>query len=441
MPKYCCVPGCRNRGGHLFPTSEDELMKWRVAVKRLDPKTKRLWNPNLDHSVVCDDHFQAKDFELNKSRRILKQGSVPSIFPFRKPPTQRAKRVTYCKNDSRDPPVAVTNEVVISTTKSPDKLAAGNDSEKCFKSVMVQCQLLPKQAFRIANFMQEPKAILYFTGFEDYTQFSLFRDVMMFDINELEYRCTILSDEDQLFLALVKLRQSLDHQLISYMFNVSEATVSKVFSSWVNFMYTRLKMLPIWPSKKVIQETMPDHFKKLYPSTRVIIDSTEIPIEKPADIRAQQQTFSTYKNRNTVKVLIGITPKGAVSYVSDCFGGAASDRSIIEQADLLKYAGSLFEKGDSIMADKGFLVQDLFATFDVKINTPTLMRGKTHLSQDQRLNDVAISSQRVHVERVIGYAKTFKLIQGVVPYNLLPLINKIVFVCFLLVNFRRPIVF
>ena len=199
-------------------------------------------------------------------------------------------------------------------------------------------------------------------------------------------------------------------------------------------------MLQIWPSKTVVPDTVPADFKELFPTTRVIIDCTEIPIEKPTGIDAQKQTFSSYKNRNTIKVLIGITPKGAVSYISDCYGGSASDRQIIQESSLYRDASKLFERGDSIMADKGFLVQDLFAPFDVAINTPTLLKGRARLHETERLNDFTFSSKRIHVERVIGYAKTYKILQGVIPYSLLPLANKIVFICFMLVNFRKNIV-
>jgi len=34
---------------------------------------------------------------------------------------------------------------------------------------------------------------------------------------------------------------------------------------------------------------------------------------------------------------------------------------------------------DSIMADGGILVQDLFSHHDVAVNTPTVLRGKSQL--------------------------------------------------------------
>ena len=87
-----------------------------------------------------------------------------------------------------------------------------------------------------------------------------------------------------------------------------------------------------------------------------IIDGTEIAVKKPKPPIAQQSTFSTYKNRNTVKVLVGSTPGGLVSFVSSAFGGSASDRQLVERSSLLNQC----EPGDSVMSDKGFNVQDFF---------------------------------------------------------------------------------
>ena len=45
---------------------------------------------------------------------------------------------------------------------------------------------------------------------------------------------------------------------------------------------------------------MPNAFKDSYPTTRCIIDATEIFIQTPSNPQAQQLTFSSYKNHNTV---------------------------------------------------------------------------------------------------------------------------------------------
>lgn len=99
---------------------------------------------------------------------------------------------------------------------------------------------------------------------------------------------------------------------------------------------------------------MPKAFKELYPSTRVIIDATEIFVEKPSVPELQQVAFSSYKNHDTYKALIGISPGGVVAFVSKLYSGSISDRELTKKSGLL----DLLERGDTVMADRDFNIQD-----------------------------------------------------------------------------------
>lgn len=94
----------------------------------------------------------------------------------------------------------------------------------------------------------------------------------------------------------------------------------------------------------------------------------EIPINKPKDINAQSAIFSNYKNKNILKVMVGCYPHGAVSYSSDASSGSANCRQIIERSDLLKDKDN-FQDHDSRMADRGIVIQDLFASRTVQVST------------------------------------------------------------------------
>ena len=61
-------------------------------------------------------------------------------------------------------------------------------------------------------------------------------------------------------------------------------------------MYFQLKEINIWTEKEVVEQYMPEDFKKKFPATRVIWDATAIPVQKPSDVILQSATFSIYKH-------------------------------------------------------------------------------------------------------------------------------------------------
>ncbi|KAG0424500.1 hypothetical protein HPB47_028287 [Ixodes persulcatus] len=105
-----------------------------------------------------------------------------------------------------------------------------------------------------------------------------------------------------------------------------------------------------------VDEDMPPAFREKYPTTRVILDATEIKCQVPSSLTLQSASFSSYKSTNTFKGLIGISPDGTVTFASQLFLGSMSDRECVRQSGFLKLP---FDDKDSVMADKGFLISDL----------------------------------------------------------------------------------
>jgi hypothetical protein len=300
----------------------------------------------------------------------------------------------------------------------------------------VQCQLIGR--YSIETFILNPKAIQFYTGFKSFQHFMFLFNCLGPAAYDLNYKCVNLTPQDQLFLTLIKLRCAKEDIELSLLFQISESTVSRIFNTWVNFLHFQLNDLNIWPSRQVVDECMPSDFHKKFPTTRVILDATEMPIQKPKDVNIQSLTWSSYKHKNTIKTMVGCTPRGAVSFVSDCYGGSVSDRQIIEDSNILD--NSMFDSGDSIMADRGIMVQDLFANQNVLVNTPTMLKGKSQLEPEEIIRDRRVASKRIHIERVIGLSKTFKILRTDLSNTKLQLANRIVNVCFRLTNFKNVIV-
>ena len=80
----------------------------------------------------------------------------------------------------------------------------------------------------------------------------------------------------------------------------------------------------------------------------VTIDCFEVFIDTPRNLLARAQTFSNYKHHNTIKILIGITPQGAVCFLSQAWGSRTSDKYLTENCELQTY-GVLRQFGRSFI--------------------------------------------------------------------------------------------
>ena len=129
----------------------------------------------------------------------------------------------------------------------------------------------------------------------------------------------------------------------------------------------------------------------------VIIDCFEVFCVKPANL-ARAQTFSSYKHHNTVKVLIGITPQGCISFVSEAWGRRTSDKHLTENCGLL----DKLLPGDLVMADRGFTISDGVALKHAQLVIPAFTKGKEQLDPIDVEKTRAIAHVRIHIERVIG---------------------------------------
>uniref|UniRef100_A0A1X7TY40 DDE Tnp4 domain-containing protein n=1 Tax=Amphimedon queenslandica TaxID=400682 RepID=A0A1X7TY40_AMPQE len=116
----------------------------------------------------------------------------------------------------------------------------------------------------------------------------------------------------------------------------------------------------------LIVKLMPKEFKMFYPNTRVIVGTSEIFMQRPSNHLTEQATFSSYKNHNTAKALVGITPPGSVSFISRLYRRSISDRSLFYESSILKK----MDIGDSVMADRGFNVADILDVRGMKLNAP-----------------------------------------------------------------------
>ena len=99
----------------------------------------------------------------------------------------------------------------------------------------------------------------------------------------------------------------------------------------------------------------------------------------PGLMSKQNATYSSYRGMNSFKVIIGVAPNAVITYVSNLYPGSISDKAIVQQSCLVNH----FSAGDMILADKGFLIQDILPN-GVSVNIPPFLNSGTFTESETK---------------------------------------------------------
>ena len=252
----------------------------------------------------------------------------------------------------------------------------------------------------------------------------------------------VLTETKEYLLTLIRIRLGLDLELLGYSFGIHASTASRIFITWVNVLYSTFQHLIVWPERAMIHAHMPPEFKARYPNTRVIIDCMEFETQRPLNTQNQTRTYSQYKGRNTCKALVGLTPNGAFSFVSEVWSGNISDRQITFDSGFLDY----IEEGDEVMADRGFTIRDLLLERNAKLNIPPFTRACPQRARGRKLSSQEIrktreiATLRIHVERAIGRMKTFRILSNNIDVPLRKILDQIIAIAAVISNLQGPLI-
>ncbi|XP_075535131.1 uncharacterized protein LOC142570655 [Dermacentor variabilis] len=464
MVGYCTVPQCRT-----YATEPDVSLHTYPRDKRL----REAWITKLRTGKqpsatarVCSKHFREEDFcygvgaaMFGWKRRWLLRGAIPSrnlpVRPLDRPlrPQRPQNRLQIqdrplAETFHKDDPATLAVDPQASTSSPPIHTDEEQDSsETCSQAIPsevltvttdigVQVNTLDavrSQPLSIAA-IQDEKALIVLTGL---TFFQLF-----YNLCDLYTDCRLLShakgfcisNEDAVLLTFMKLQHNLTFSVLGVLFGVHRTTAADIFKASVTVLAAILREAVYWPTKEAV-DNMTVYFKD-YTTVRAVLDCTEIPLQRPKDMESQLLTYSWYKGTYTAKILVCETPGGHISYVSNAYGGRASDSFITKECRVLeKFLPSI----DSVMVDKGFLIDKLCHEHHIKMVRPPFLKTKKQLSKDDAERNQSIAAARVHVERAIQRMKAFKILGGNVGIELFPFIDDIVHIIAGIVNLSKPI--
>ncbi|KAL1448804.1 hypothetical protein WDU94_000064 [Cyamophila willieti] len=277
-------------------------------------------------------------------------------------------------------------------------------------------------------------------------------EILLKRIKQLEIKyysgwtVTQISQEDQLLCTLVKLRLNLELFDLSYRFKVSLPTVQNIFVTYLSVLHELLFVgcMDIVPSAE--KNHIPSCFTP-FPNIKMVVECTNVDVAMPPLLLGQKAAYSTYKHTQTYKVLLGIAPSAAITFVSDLYPEAFSDKDIAVKSGILSHTVA----GDLILCDKAFHIGDLCEPLGVHVNLPVTLKSNPQSTREevakvsQRSNPQSakeelvkisqITKARIHVEKAIVRLKSFRILDHIL-IDVREHSNKIVQTCAALVNMQ-----
>lgn len=249
-----------------------------------------------------------------------------------------------------------------------------------------------------------------------------------------ERRIRRLLLRERIILTFIKLKHNTSYVVLSFLFgNISSETCKTFFFQMLSVLSQTLRCAIPFLSRHEVKCYIPQCFKD-FPDVRIVLDCTEVPVQKSSCLCCRLKTYSHYKSNHTLKFMTGVSPSGLITFTSRMYGSRVSDKALFEQSGLLDKV----EPGDAIMVDKGFLIDELCFKKEVTLIRPQFLRNKKQLSNEEARLNALIARAKVHIERSSQRLKVFGILNRV-QWNLVPDMEKIFTILCAVVNLSTPI--
>jgi AraC-like DNA-binding protein len=240
-----------------------------------------------------------------------------------------------------------------------------------------------------------------------------------------------LCAEDRLLMFLLRLRRGLPLEELAYFFKLSVSYVSDICYAMTRLTYLTLKSFEnhMFTSAAEQKKNKPKLMRP-FPNLRIILDGAAFYIQMPSNFEQQGNTYSSYKSHNTVLFMLGISCSGGTIFCSMGFEGSMSDKEAILKSGLLQ---RLDEK-DCVMTDRGFDLTAELQAIGCKFVKPPSVGERQSLTAEEELATKALAAARIYVEHAVADIKDNRLLQGVIPLTLLPVLSDLVYIAAFLRN-------
>ena len=204
-----------------------------------------------------------------------------------------------------------------------------------------------------------------------------------------------LSMEAEVGLCLFYLRHLPTFEILGLQFGISKTSANDIFHYWLRVLREILPASVLEQVKNQTSDLMV--VQELLTEFELLVDSTEQDRERPGEYKEQKKFFSGNQKKPTFKNQFIILPE-AQDIVDVIVGkyGSASD------INLLREQQKKFDSTQKFKGDKAYIGEK-------NVTTPRKKPRKRELSEIQKQENKAFSSNRLIIEHLIRRVKVFQI--------------------------------
>lgn len=290
--------------------------------------------------------------------------------------------------------------------------------ERTVELLKQKCLKLKKWQFSIENFRHSPKDVNFYTGLLNYAAFKDLFQCLAADRVRAEgstLNLKHLSDRNELFLLLVRLRLGLFERDLAFRFHLSRSATSRICLTWVRYIYQNLWRL---------RDRICRNVSVLAHSAMELVDDCN--------------SGSTYSNSeqqeelsHTGKVVKSVSHNRATIFVCPPMDMELT-REIIQAYDCQEWSYSDGRKSGS--AD--VKVVDMLCEMGLPLNMAQLL-GHHNVSEGSVPKVGDIVSLRAEVESAVPEIRNYRIFYQPFPRSLLSVATKMLAICVVLAKFSK----
>ncbi|CAN7939956.1 unnamed protein product [Ixodes hexagonus] len=147
---------------------------------------------------------------------------------------------------------------------------------------------------RLSDLLTTNAAVKAYTGVES----TALLDAIVRCTERIDSQKSELTVRERVILVLIKMKTNLSFACLAIIFKVSKTSISRYFHSTLQTLSRVMKAALPWPSTEEVANNLPKCFQS-FSNVRVVLDGTEIEVEKARCLACRIWTYSHYKGTHT----------------------------------------------------------------------------------------------------------------------------------------------